>query len=50
MRVWITFEFAFPKPGIYKAWGQFQRDGAVFTVPFVMDHKGGKPMSHAKEI
>ena len=44
----VEFAAHFPKPGIYKAWGQFQRDGSVFTVPFVMDHKGGKPMSHAK--
>lgn len=25
----------FPTAGIYKLWGQFQRDGKVFTVPFV---------------
>ena len=34
----VEFAAHFPKPGIYKAWGQFQRDGSVFTVPFVMDH------------
>ncbi len=38
----VEFAAHFPKPGIYKAWGQFQRDGSVFTVPFVMEHKGGK--------
>ena len=43
----VEFAAHFPKPGIYKAWGQFQRDGSVFTVPFVMEHKGGKPMPHA---
>lgn len=43
----VEFAAHFPKPGIYKAWGQFQRNGAVFTVPFVMEHKGGKPMPHA---
>lgn len=43
-----TIEFAahFPKPGIYKAWGQFQRDGSVFTMPFVLEHKGGMSMPH----
>ena len=34
----VEFLAHFPKPGIYKAWGQFQRVGSVFTVPFVMDH------------
>ena len=43
----VEFAAHFPKPGIYKAWGQFQRGGSVFTVPFVMEHKGGKPMPHA---
>lgn len=35
----VEFAAHFPKPGIYKAWGQFQRDGSVFTVPFVLEHK-----------
>jgi Cu+-exporting ATPase len=26
----------FPKPGLYKVWAQFQRDGEVITVPFVI--------------
>jgi hypothetical protein len=39
----VEFAAHFPKPGIYKAWGQFQRDGSVFTVPFVMQHKGDQP-------
>ena len=43
----VEFAAHFPKAGIYKVWGQFQRDGSVFTVPFVMEHKGGKPMPHA---
>lgn len=40
-----TVEFAahFSEPGIYKAWGQFQRGGSVVTVPFVLKHHGGKP-------
>ncbi|MFM7322447.1 MAG: FixH family protein [Armatimonadota bacterium] len=31
----VVFNARFPKPGIYKAWGQFQRAGAVVTIPFV---------------
>ena len=36
-----TVEFAahFPKSGLYKAWGQFQRGGKVFTVPGVLKHE-----------
>ena len=30
------FETNFPKSGTYKIWGQFQKDGEVFTVPFVV--------------
>lgn len=30
------FETTFPRSGIYKIWGQFQRQGQVFTVPFVV--------------
>lgn len=40
----VEFAAHFPKPGIYKGWGQFQRDGSVFTLPFVLEHKGGMPM------
>ena len=38
-----TVEFAvlFPTPGISRMWGQFQHNGTVFTVPFVLEHKGG---------
>ncbi|MFF2483114.1 hypothetical protein [Paenibacillus sp. NPDC058071] len=32
-----TFETTFPRSGIYKLWGQFQRGGQVFTVPFVVE-------------
>ena len=31
------FETNFPESGIYKIWGQFQKDGEVFTVPFVVN-------------
>jgi hypothetical protein len=32
----LTFQARFPKPGVYKAWVQFQRSGQLFTVPFVI--------------
>jgi hypothetical protein len=32
----VEFAAHFPKPGIYKAWAQFQRGGSVLTVPYVM--------------
>lgn len=35
----VEFAAHFPKSGIYKAWGQFQRNGTVFTVPYVLEHK-----------
>ncbi|MFC4306668.1 hypothetical protein [Cohnella boryungensis] len=31
------FMTAFPNPGTYKIWGQFQHQGKVFTIPFVVD-------------
>lgn len=31
----VTFDAHFTSSGIYKGWGQFQRGGAVFTIPFV---------------
>ncbi len=37
----IAFNARFPKPGTYKAWGQFQRGGKVLTIPFVTEVKGG---------
>ncbi|MCR8656451.1 hypothetical protein [Paenibacillus endoradicis] len=33
------FATSFPTSGTYKLWGQFQQDGEVFTVPFVVDVK-----------
>ncbi|GBG05975.1 hypothetical protein PAT3040_00464 [Paenibacillus agaridevorans] len=30
------FMTAFPNPGTYKIWGQFQHEGKVFTVPYVV--------------
>jgi hypothetical protein len=31
------FMTTFPTSGIYKLWGQFQHEGKVFTVPFVIE-------------
>ncbi|WHY16899.1 hypothetical protein QNH28_15290 [Paenibacillus sp. G2S3] len=33
------FATSFPQSGTYKLWGQFQHNGEVFTVPFVVDVK-----------
>lgn len=32
-----VFEASFPSEGIYKIWAQFQREGRVFTVSYVVD-------------
>lgn len=45
----VEFAAHFPKPGIYKAWGQFQRNGSVFTAPFVLEHKGGSATAGGHE-
>lgn len=33
----VAFEAHFTGPGLYKAWGQFQRDGSVLTIPGVIE-------------
>ncbi len=38
----VAFNARFPKPGVYKAWGQFQRGGQVITIPFVLKIGGTK--------
>lgn len=46
----VSFAAHFPKPGVYKAWGQFQRQGTIFTVPFVLEHKtDGEHDGHAAQ-
>jgi len=42
----IVFHAVFPKPGLYKAFAQFQHKGKILTYPFVIDaevgdHEGG---------
>lgn len=32
-----VFEASFPKSGVYKIWGQFQRDNQVFTASYVVN-------------
>jgi hypothetical protein len=32
----VPFLARFPKPGLYRGWGQFQRAGRVLTVDFVV--------------
>lgn len=38
----VEFEVHFPGPGLYKGWGQFQRQGKVVTIPAVIDIAGQK--------
>jgi hypothetical protein len=33
----VGFDVHFPGAGMYKAWGQFQREKKVFTIPFVIE-------------
>ncbi len=33
----VTFETAFPTPGLYKMWGQFQRAGKIITADFTIN-------------
>lgn len=35
----VVFEAHFPGPGLYKAWGEFQRAGKVHAVPFALEVK-----------
>ncbi len=32
----VMFHTNFPKPGLYKVWGQFQHKGRIITAPFVV--------------
>lgn len=38
----IVFHAVFPKPGLYKAFAQFQHKGRILTYPFVIDAQPGE--------
>jgi plastocyanin len=38
----VAAHTAFPRTGLYKVWAQFQRNGKVITVPFVVDAAGSE--------
>lgn len=38
----VSAHVSFPKAGIYKIWAEFQRNGKVTAVPFVVNVKAGK--------
>ncbi len=37
----VSAHTAFPRAGLYKLWGQFQRGGKVISVPFIVDVPAG---------
>jgi hypothetical protein len=39
----VEFEAHFAKPGLYKAWAQFEHRGKVVTVPFVIEVESTEP-------
>lgn len=43
----ITARTTFPRAGLYKVWAQFQRDGQVVTIPFVVRVGEGHPTAPA---
>ncbi len=45
----VKFAAHFAQPGLYKAWGQFQRNGDVFTVPYVLKYEPDSTSTHHKE-
>lgn len=42
----VVFHAVFPKPGLYKAFAQFQRNGKILTYPFVIDAEAGTGTGH----
>ncbi|MFL5801829.1 MAG: hypothetical protein ACJ8CR_08800 [Roseiflexaceae bacterium] len=36
----IRFVYTFPQPGRYQLWGQFRRNGAIITVPLMVEVEG----------
>ena len=46
----VSAHTTFPRPGLYKVWAQFQREGKVITVPFVVSvSEGGAPTAKAEK-
>ncbi len=45
----VRFETHFEQSGLYKAWGQFQRNGEVFTVPYVLNYASDSTSTHHSE-
>lgn len=43
----VEFAAHFPTPSVYKAWGQFQRNDSIITVPFVFEHKPTDAAAHS---
>ena len=33
----VIFHTEFPRPGVYKAWGQFQHKGKIVIAPFIIN-------------
>lgn len=44
----VAAHVAFPRPGLYKIWAQFQRGGRVIDVPFVVQIAPAKQQTAAK--
>lgn len=45
----VEFAAHFPKSGIFKAWGQFQHNGAIITVPYVLKYEDTKSSASAHD-
>ena len=46
----VSAHVSFPKAGIYKIWAEFQRNGKVTAVPFVVDVKAGAEEKPPEEV
>jgi hypothetical protein len=42
----VTFHTEFPRPGLYKVWGQFNVGGTIRTVAFVVSVEAASPAAH----
>ena len=48
--VTVSAHVIFPKPGIYKIWAEFQRNGKVTAFPFVVEVGQGKESAPISEV